>query len=112
MKTERNEKGRFLPGNAGRPKGTGNKVTTSLRTNVQRLLEDNYDTIVKDMAKLDPKSRADLWVKLLDFVLPRLSRTEIAEPPTDLETLMLLSPEERRIKIIQLQSKTQNGESA
>lgn len=105
-------KGRFQPGEGGRPKGAKNKATTTLRANVQKLLEDNYEQIVNDLQKLDPKSRADLWCKLLEYALPKLNRTEIAEPPTDLETLMQLSPEQRQARIIELQSKIQNNKSA
>ena len=104
-------KGRFLPGNSGKPKGAKNKSSESLRRKVHQLLEDNYEQLVTDLQKLDPKSRADLWCKLLEYALPKLNRTEIAEPPTDLEQLMQLTPEERQARIIELQAKL-NGKSA
>ena len=110
----RNSKGQFEPGYGGRPKGATNKVTQSLRANVQkRLLEDNYEKpLCEDIKKLDPKSRADLWTKLLEFALPKLNRTEISEPPTDLETLMRTYPGRTAKRIIELQAKTQNQKSA
>lgn len=108
----RTEKGRFQPGHGGRPKGASNKVTTSLRANVQKLLEDNFEQVTQDLKKLSPKERADLWCKLLEFALPKLNRTEITEPPTDLDQLMTLTPEERQSRIIELQAKTQTNKSA
>ncbi len=102
----------FNPGYGGRPKGASNKVTTSLRANVQKLLEDNFDQVTSDLKKLSPKERADVWLRLLEYALPKLTRTEIVEPPTDLETLMQLTPEERQSRIIELQAKTQTSKSA
>ena len=101
-------KGRFQKGEGGRLKGSQNKATTQLRTNVQKLLEDQYEKIVEDIEFLSPKERIDVWCKLLEYALPKLNRTEIAEPPTDLEQLMTLTPEERQARIIELQSKLQN----
>ena len=108
----KDEKGRFLPGNAGRPKGAANKVTTNLRANVQKLLEDNFEQVAADLKKLDPKSRADVWLRLLEYSLPKLTRAEISEAPTDLEILMQLTPEERQSRIIELQSRIQTNKSA
>ena len=59
-------------GNSGRPKGANGKVTQSLRANVQRLLEDNYEQVAKDIQKLSPKERADVWLRLLEYSLPKL----------------------------------------
>ena len=109
MEIIRNTDGTFQPGSGGRPPGSKNKASQHLREAVGKLLHENYELVAQDLKKLDPKSRADLWVKLLEFALPKLSRTEIAEPPTDLEQLMQLTPEERRARIIELQSSTKQN---
>lgn len=108
MEITRNTDGTFQPGSGGRPKGSTNKATSLLREQVGRLLADNYETVAQDLKKLDPKSRADLWLRMLEFALPKLTRTEISEPPTDLEQLMRLTPEQRQQRIIELKQKIQS----
>lgn len=59
-------------------KGVQNKSTTALRESVQALLDDNYQQIVKDLKNLMPKERVDAWVKLLEYALPKLQRSEMS----------------------------------
>lgn len=106
------EKGRYLPGEGGRPKGSQNRATAKLRDTVQKLLEDNAETIMSDLKKLDAKARADVWCKLLEFALPKLSRVEAVEPPTDVDTLMALPEDERIRRIVELRRKMEtDGQS-
>lgn len=55
----------------GRPAGTANKVTASLKAKIELILENNIDLFQQDLEALDPKDRLNLIVKLFDFVLPR-----------------------------------------
>ena len=70
------EKGRKKTG--GRAKGTPNTNSSSaqLREQVQHLLESQYDRVLADLEALEPKDRVGAWIKLLDFALPKLQRTE------------------------------------
>lgn len=70
------EKGRKKTG--GRAKGTPNTNGSSaeLRERVQRLLDSQYDRILADLESMEPKERVSAWIKLLDFALPKLQRTE------------------------------------
>ena len=56
---------------AGRPKGAPNKATGSLRENINRLLEDNFEQVAKDVSTLEPKDRVTAWLKLLEYALPK-----------------------------------------
>ena len=55
----------------GRPKGSGNKVTAQLREMVIAFTNKNWETIEKDFAKLDSKDRITLYIKLLEYVMPK-----------------------------------------
>ena len=70
------KKGRKKTG--GRAKGTPNTTSSSaqLREQVHHLLESQYDRLLADLEALEPKDRLTAWIKLLDFALPKLQRTE------------------------------------
>ncbi|NDK56816.1 hypothetical protein [Pontibacter fetidus] len=56
----------------GRPLGTVNKVTRSLRERINAFLEDNFILIEEDFKLLDSKERTIFYTKLLAFGLPTL----------------------------------------
>lgn len=60
----------------GRSKGTPNAVTRDLREAVRELVEGNVERIRQDLEALEPKERVSAWLKLTEFVLPKLQRTE------------------------------------
>lgn len=60
----------------GRQKGQPNSVTGTLRQQVQHLLESQFNAVLNDLEALEPKDRVNAWIKLLDFALPKLQRTE------------------------------------
>ena len=93
---------------AGRPKGVGNKKTEALRAKVELLISDNWESITKDIKELEPKERIDTMIKLLEYSLPKLNRTEISETST-VEELLMMSPEERRERIEYLKEKLKKG---
>ncbi|MDF0706609.1 hypothetical protein [Flagellimonas okinawensis] len=88
----------------GRRKGTPNKKTEALRARVENLIDDNWDKIQNDLKELSGKERVDTIVKLLEYSLPKLSRTEFQEVST-VEELLMMTPEERRERIQELRSK-------
>jgi len=61
----------------GRTKGTPNKDTKQLRIRINNLLEDNWHEILNDLESLKPKDRIDAYLRLLEYSLPKLHRTEI-----------------------------------
>jgi hypothetical protein len=64
---------------AGRPKGTANKITGSVRAAFEELLRGNLPQVqqwLNDAAKDDPAKAVDLILKMAEFCLPKLQRTE------------------------------------
>ncbi len=44
---------------------------------VQELLEENFNQIKQDLAKLKPEERVRAWTSLLEYSLPKLQRSEM-----------------------------------
>lgn len=64
----------------GRPKGTPNKATETIRNAIATFAEGNVAEVQKlwqRVAEKDPDKALDLYVKLAEFVLPKLSRATI-----------------------------------
>ena len=75
--------GKFEPGNKmskGRPVGAINRSTEMMKLSVARATNkvlDELPKIMEEMIKKDPKGAVDLAIKLLEFNMPKLSRTEM-----------------------------------
>lgn len=82
-------------------KGTPNKQTKEFRERLSTLLDDRWDTFIQDLDKLSPRERVDTMVKLMEYTIPKLSRTEI-DDVTDIEKIMQLSPDERLARLEEL----------
>lgn len=70
----------FKKGNTlgGRKPGSKNKTTEELRSIFSDLLENNIDTIQKDLDSLEPEERLKILLSLSKFVIPQLKATEIS----------------------------------
>jgi hypothetical protein len=62
-----------LPKSGGRRKGSKNKITGSTRAWISNLLEDNRETVVNDLAQLEPFQRLQMLEKFMSYTLPKLS---------------------------------------
>lgn len=60
----------------GRKSGTPNRVTSDLRQRILGLLDKNFDSLEADIKDLEPRERVNAWTKLLEYVVPKLQRTE------------------------------------
>jgi hypothetical protein len=73
----------FEPGNKlskGRPKGALNRSTEEMKLTLARATNNVLSTINKDLEdikKKDPARAIELAMKLMEFTLPKLSRTEL-----------------------------------
>jgi len=76
---KRSNNGQFTKGNkgGGRPKGSTNKATKDLRERITLLLDENWEGIQNDLKSLTPKERIDAYIKLLEYSLPKLNRTQL-----------------------------------
>jgi len=64
----------------GRPVGAVNRSTEQMKLSIARATNrvlDDLPTIMDKLMKEDPKAAVDLSIKLLEFNLPKLSRTEM-----------------------------------
>lgn len=75
--------GKFEPGNKiskGRPKGSVNRSSEMMKLNVARatnMVLDNLSTDLDKIRQRDPEAAINIALKLLEFSLPKLSRTEM-----------------------------------
>lgn len=74
----------FEPGKSGnpngRPKGALNKNNREIRESYQRLVELNLENMtlwLQSIAQDDPHKAMDTMLKLSEFIIPKLARTEM-----------------------------------
>ena len=84
-------------------KGIPNKTTDNLRKRVEEILDENWERLGNDIDKLSPKERVDTVVKLLEYALPKLNRTEF-KGSTSVEDYLRLTPKERMQKLKELKA--------
>lgn len=60
----------------GRPTGIKNKATADLRQQINLLLEEQFGQVQTDLLNLEPKDRVNAWLRLLEFAVPKLQRSE------------------------------------
>jgi len=70
MFTENNTLGR------GRKLGSTNVATTSIKQNLQKLVENNLDTLDADLKALTPKDRIKAITDLCKFIVPTLKQVD------------------------------------
>lgn len=86
---EKDNKGRFVKGNKGKPKGAVNKTTNKIREAFTKLVEDNLDNMtiwLADIAADNPKDALDLINKLAEYTTPKLARVENAHEVNEKDT--------------------------
>ena len=72
------EKGNKL--SKGRPKGAVNRSTEMMKVTIARAIDNTLNTLSSDLEKIkkkDPERAIELALKLMEFTLPKLSRTEL-----------------------------------
>jgi hypothetical protein len=68
---ERDNKGRFLQGNVGKPKGATNKTTKELQQFITNFLNEKSFEIPLIWDSLDDKDKATLFIHLSKLVMPK-----------------------------------------
>ena len=58
----------------GRPKGSGNKITTELKIVLEQLANDLHQSI--DIANLKDSERVKLFVSILPYLMPKKAEIE------------------------------------
>jgi hypothetical protein len=73
----------FTKGNklsTGRPKGALNRSTEMMKLTIARAVDNTLNTLSADLDKIrkdDPERAIELALKLMEYTLPKLSRTEV-----------------------------------
>lgn len=60
------------PKTGGRQAGTPNKTTSTVRSWIVELINNNREQIEKDIQQLEPKDRLNMLDKLLPYILPKV----------------------------------------
>jgi hypothetical protein len=55
----------------GRTKGTPNKATQITREIINEVADKLRPNLERDLAALDPKDRLQIWLKLVEFIVPK-----------------------------------------
>lgn len=74
METDRDQKGRFIEGNPGKPAGAVTKVSAEVRDILFQAMRGEVDNITEALRLVrqdDPYHYLNVVVKLLGFMLPR-----------------------------------------
>jgi len=62
----------------GREKGTPNKVTADVRKTIALIAERNIEALEQWIMEVeDPARRAELFLRVLEYFVPKLSRAEV-----------------------------------
>ncbi len=64
----------------GRPPGALNRSTEEMKLTIARAVNNTLNTISKDLEEIkkrDPEKAIELALKLMEYSLPKLSRTEM-----------------------------------
>ncbi len=55
----------------GRPPGSANKVGNEIKSKLARWLENGFEQFEEDINQLDPEKRATMYLKALEFIVPK-----------------------------------------
>lgn len=65
----------------GRPKGATNKTTRKTKELIAKFIDENFESIMKDLKVLEPKDRVTAFISLLKYIVPP-ARDQEAEEET------------------------------
>jgi hypothetical protein len=63
----------------GREQGTPNMLTKEMRAILKNIISSELEQIPEILKKLEPEKRADLVIKLLPYVLPKVEAVTMSE---------------------------------
>lgn len=81
-KQSENRIGAGRPG-PGRPPGSPNRITAEVRERFADLVDANTPRLqlwLDEVAAKDPKAAFELWLRMAEFVIPKLHRVQQIDP--------------------------------
>jgi hypothetical protein len=63
---------RGTPKTGGRQTGTPNKVTSDIKTWINKIINDNREQLEMDLKQLEPKDRWSVIEKLMQYTTPKI----------------------------------------
>ena len=84
---KRDSTGKFAEGNTGRKAGSLNRATKDIRDAFSLLIENNIDTLQKDLDSLEPKERVKLLLDMAQFVVPKLRSVDLKTDEKEIVTI-------------------------
>lgn len=73
---------------AGRKKGSKNETTQAAREQIGNFIQTTVGDYTKWLKSIpDPKERCNLWLKTVEFHIPRLVRSEVVETPESVDNM-------------------------
>jgi len=72
---------------SGRPTGSTNTIGIVIKEQIEAILSSKFTTeqIEQDIATLEPKDRLMVYMKLLEYSIPKMRSTELKTADKDLE---------------------------
>lgn len=74
---DRDEKGKFQPGNKVAKNRGANHVSTKVKESIVNFLEENIDAIQESFDELKPKDKLEFIASIIPYAAPKLSSTQI-----------------------------------
>lgn len=73
----RDDKGKFIVGNDGKPKGAKNKTPVEIREGLSLALSPHVEKLPEYLEGLEVRERVKLIAQLLPFILPKLQTVTV-----------------------------------
>lgn len=91
----------------GRPKGAYHKVSVEQRDFLRDFVLENKGKFKKHMEKVSSKDFLQIYLTLMQYVLPKPATTVLKEVP-QLEEFIAMTPEERQVIIEEVRESLEN----
>lgn len=90
------EKGKFAPGNPGRPKGAKDHKTRQWDALGEAICNEHTERFNTVLAKMEDEDFAEMYLKTLEYFKPKLSRQEVKSEVTNKHQPVQITAEEYR----------------
>jgi len=86
------------PNTKGRPRGAKNRTTAQTKAIIQKIVNDEIDTLPDLLDKLKPKERIEAVIKLVAYLIPKQSHVQIETPPERFQPVVIQMQEPKLLQ--------------